>query len=62
MHGILSIQERAITKGKHTHTTVYRSCVQTFRKSNNRTTSSEILAKFFLETPFQAYYWGQRSL
>lgn len=53
MHGILSIQERAITKGKHTLTTVYNSCVHTFRKSNNGTTSSEILAKFFLETPFK---------
>jgi hypothetical protein len=58
MHGILNIQERAITRGD---TTVYNSCVHTFRKSNNGTSSGEILAKFFLKPPFK-YVTGAKDL
>jgi len=48
-------RKRANYEGENTLTTVYRSCVHTFRKSNHGTASSEIeiLAKF-LETPFKS--------
>jgi len=45
MHGI----HEQLLRGKHTQTTVYRSCVHTFRKSYHGTTSSEILANSSLK-------------
>jgi len=49
-----------LLRGKHTQTTVYNSCVHTFRKSNAEQQVARSLQNSSWN-PFQVYYWGQRS-